>query len=154
MTDRRTGWVFVAVQAGLLIALVASSAVARDDWPTPPVVRALSALCTLGGLVVMAVAALQLGRALTPTPVPNDRGALRTSGLYGVVRHPIYSGLLLVVIGLAIRSESWISATIAIATIGFFQTKAAWEERRLARHYADYDEYAARTGRFLPRVPH
>jgi protein-S-isoprenylcysteine O-methyltransferase Ste14 len=152
MTDRRTGWVFVAVQAVLLIALVASSALGREDWPTPPVVRAVSALCTLGGLVVMVVAALQLGRALTPTPVPNEHGALRTSGLYGMVRHPIYSGLLLVVIGLTLRSASWITAAIAVATIAFFHKKAAWEERRLASRYPDYPTYAARTGRFVPRA--
>ena len=149
----RTGWLFVAAQAALLLGLVALSGFPRSDWPTPPLLRALSALCTLGGLVVVVIASLQLGRSLTPTPVPNERGVLRTSGLYGVVRHPIYSGLLLVVIGLAVRSASWFTAAVAVATIAFFHNKAAWEERRLAERYPDYPSYAATTGRFVPRIP-
>jgi protein-S-isoprenylcysteine O-methyltransferase Ste14 len=150
---RRVGWLFVAVQVGLLLTLVASSGSTRADWPTPPALRAFAALCTLGGLVVVVVASLQLGRSLTPTPLPNRRGELRTSGLYGVVRHPIYSGLLLVVLGLAVRSASWITAVVAAVTIAFFHVKATWEERQLAQRYPDYPDYAARTGRFAPRVP-
>jgi protein-S-isoprenylcysteine O-methyltransferase Ste14 len=144
---------FVGVQIVLLVALAVLSGSPRSDWPTPPLVRALAALCTLGGLVVVVIASLQLGRSLTATPVPNDRGELRTTGLYGVVRHPIYSGLLLVVIGLAVRSASWITAVVAVVTIAFFHAKASWEERRLTDHYPGYAAYAARTGRFVPRVP-
>jgi protein-S-isoprenylcysteine O-methyltransferase Ste14 len=117
------------------------------------VVRALSALCTLGGLVVVVIASLQLGRSLTPTPVPNERSVLRTSGLYGVVRHPIYSGLLLMVIGLSVRSANWFTAAVAVATIALFHRKAAWEERRLEERYPDYPAYAGSTGRFVPRIP-
>jgi protein-S-isoprenylcysteine O-methyltransferase Ste14 len=150
---RRTGWLFVTVQVALLVALAALSGLPRSDWPTPPLVRAVAAVCTLGGLVVVLVASIQLGRSLTPTPMPNEHGALRTSGLYGVVRHPIYSGLLLVVTGLAVRSASWITAAVAAVTVAFFHVKAAWEERRLAERYDAYPAYARRTGRFVPRVP-
>ena len=153
MARRTTGWLLVAVQMVLLLALAVTSAGGRSDWPTPTVVRALAALCTLGGLVVVAVAAVQLGRALTATPVPNGRGTLRTDGLFGVVRHPLYSGLLLVVVGLAVRSASWITAAIAAATIAFFHGKARWEERRLAESFDGYAAYAAVTPRFVPRPP-
>ena len=150
---RRAGWLFVAVQVVLLLALVALSGSPRDDWPTPPALRTLASLCTLSGLVVVVVASLQLGHSLTATPVPDDRGELRTTGLYAVVRHPIYSGLLLVVLGLAVRSASWVTAGVATATVAFFHAKAAWEEQQLALRYPDYPAYAACTGRFVPRVP-
>lgn len=153
MSRRTTGWALVAVQVALFVALAVTSAQGRTDWPSPPLVRGLAAVCTLGGLVVVAIASLQLGRALTATPVPNGRGALRTGGLYGVVRHPIYSGVLLVVVGLAVRSASWISALLAAITIVFFHAKARWEEARLAEEFDGYAAYAAATPRFVPRPP-
>ena len=153
VSRRSTGWAFVAVQVTLLVSLAVTSGAGRDDWPTPAPLRGLAALCTLAGLVVLVAAALQLGRSLTATPVPNDRGELTTRGLYGVVRHPIYSGLLLVVVGLVVRSASWITATIGVATIAFFHVKARWEEQRLAERFAGYPAYAATTPRFVPRPP-
>ena len=141
------------VQVVLLVALAVTSGQGRSDWPTPAPLRGIAALCTLGGLVVVAIAALQLGRALTATPVPNGRAGLRTDGLFGVVRHPIYSGLLLVVIGLTLRSASWHTAVLAALTVAFFHVKAHWEEQRLREQFDHYDEYAARTPRFVPRPP-
>lgn len=153
MSRRLAGWSFVLVQLALLVGLAVTSSQGGDAWPTPAPLRALAALCTLGGLLVVAVAALQLGRALTATPVPNGRAALRTGGLYGVVRHPIYSGVLLVVVGLAARSASWITAALAIVTVAFFHVKARWEEARLAEEFDGYAAYAAATPRFVPRPP-
>jgi protein-S-isoprenylcysteine O-methyltransferase Ste14 len=151
MTRQATGWAFVGVQFALLIALAVLSSRPGDAWPTPAPLLAISALCTLGGLAVIVIAALQLGRSLTATPVPNARNELSDTGLYGMVRHPIYSGVLLVVIGLALRSSSWVTAAVAIATIVFFSVKARWEERQLAERHADYPAYCARVPRFVPR---
>lgn len=153
MSARTTGWTFVAAQFVLLLVLAIRSGRPGDDWATPAGVRALAALCTLGGLVVIVVAALQLGRSLTATPVPNRANELSTRGLYGVVRHPIYSGVLLVVIGLAIRSASWITLAVALVTVAFFHVKARWEERRLAERHPDYAAYCERVPRFVPRPP-
>jgi protein-S-isoprenylcysteine O-methyltransferase Ste14 len=151
MSRQATGWSFVGVQFALLIALAVLSARPGDAWPTPAPLLAISALCTLGGLVVIVVAALQLGRSLTATPVPNARNELSDTGLYGVVRHPIYSGVLLVVIGLALRSASWVTAAVAVVTIVFFSVKARWEERQLAERHPDYPAYCERVPRFVPR---
>lgn len=153
MSARTTGWTFVAAQFVLLLVLAIRSGRPGDDWATPASVRALAALCTLGGLVVIVVAALQLGRSLTATPVPNRGNELSTRGLYGVVRHPIYSGVLLVVIGLAIRSANWLTLAVAVVTVAFFHGKARWEERRLAERHPEYGAYCERVPRFVPRPP-
>lgn len=151
MNRSATGWLFVGVQFALLLALAVLAGNPGDAWPTPGPLLAIAALCTLGGLVVIAVAAIQLGRSLTPTPVPNARNTLSDRGLYGVVRHPIYSGVLLVVVGLAVRSASWVTAAVAVVTIAFFHVKARWEEQRLAEVHPEYAGYAARVPRFVPR---
>ena len=144
------GWLFVAAQAILLIAMVAF--VGRDDWDTSGWVQAIGYVLVGAGLLVVAAGALRLGAALTPTPVPTQGAELTTSGLYRFVRHPIYTGVLAAVIGVAVSAGSLPTALIAAATIAFFNVKARWEEARLAERYPDYPAYAATTPRFLPRL--
>jgi protein-S-isoprenylcysteine O-methyltransferase Ste14 len=98
------------------------------------------------------VAALGLGSALTPTPVPRSSGQLATHGLYRYCRHPIYSGILVIVAGLVIGSGNLWSVIVGAITVTFFNAKASWEETRLTRHFSGYSAYAATTPRFLPRI--
>jgi protein-S-isoprenylcysteine O-methyltransferase Ste14 len=145
------GWAFVAGQVVLLVGLVLLPG--GDDWPTPPWLRLVAQAMVVAGFVVLVVASLRLGRALTPTPVPVERGELQTSGLYRFVRHPIYSGVLLIVVGITLRSASVPTLIVGVVTVVFFSRKARWEEARLAERYPGYADYAARTPRFVPGWP-
>lgn len=149
MNRTRTGWLFVAAQALLLITLVALPG--DDAWPTPGWLQAIGLVAVVGGVALVAVAALRLGPALTPTPVPTNAGQLTTDGLYRLVRHPIYSGVLAAVVGVTIRSGSIPVLVVGVVTVGFFHVKARWEEEQLTERYPDYPAYAATTPRFLPR---
>ena len=149
MSERHVGWTFVAVQAVLLVVLVALPA--EDHWSTAGIVGTAGDVLVVVGFVLLGVAAVALGRSLTPTPVPVDDGELRTSGPYRSVRHPIYTGVLVIVVGLTLRSGSWPTLVVATVTTAFFHVKAAWEEGRLAERYPEYPAYAARTPRFVPR---
>jgi protein-S-isoprenylcysteine O-methyltransferase Ste14 len=98
------------------------------------------------------VAALRLhGRKLTPLPEPNPALGLLRSGVYAVIRHPMYTGLLLNAFGLAILLQKPFGVAMAVALTVFFNLKAREEERRLLRCYPEYAEYQRTTGRFLPR---
>ncbi|HSL74714.1 MAG TPA: isoprenylcysteine carboxylmethyltransferase family protein [Ilumatobacteraceae bacterium] len=149
MSRSAVGWAWVAGQVVLLVALVVVPG--RDDWPTPAWLRLVAQVVFVTGIAVLIVASLRLGRALTPTPVPTSSGQLQTGGLYRYVRHPIYSGVLLIVVGITLRSGSFAVLALAVATVVFFDRKARWEEARLAERYPGYAEYAARTPRFVPR---
>lgn len=149
MSRSTIGWLWVAGQAVLLGALIVLPG--RQDWSTPGAVEGIANVMFFAGLALAGLAALGLGRALTPTPVPTTAGSLRTDGLYRFARHPIYSGVLLVVAGITLRSGSWPHLAVAVATVAFFDRKAAWEEVQLAQRYPDYDTYRARTGKFGPR---
>jgi protein-S-isoprenylcysteine O-methyltransferase Ste14 len=83
--------------------------------------------------------------------VETGRGELVTTGLYQFARHPIYTGVLAIVVGLTLRSGSWITLVLGIAGVVFFNVKAAWEERQLAEAYPSYVAYADNTPRFIPR---
>lgn len=139
----------MAGQAVLLVALVLLPG--RSDWATPTWLDAVAGVLVVAGLGIVAVAALRLGTALTPTPVPTNSATLSTDGLYRFVRHPIYTGVLAVVVGVTVRSGSWIHLAIGAVTYLFFDRKAAWEERLLTERYGNYPAYAARTPKFVPR---
>lgn len=148
MSERTTGWLFVAAQAVLLLTLIALPS--GDDFGVPEWLRVASDVAFWLGVALGVIAAISLGRALTATPVPNGSGALRTGGAYRFARHPIYSGVMLIVVAIAARSGSWWKVALGVATIAFFVVKTRWEEQRLSERFDGYADYAATTGRFFP----
>lgn len=142
------GWVLVALQFVLLIALVLMPR------------REPEALwVAVGGLLIGAGAAVgfsafrALGSALTPTPVPIAGAGLRTEGIYARIRHPIYLAVLLLVFGYVIAFGSWWSFLVAVILVIFFAAKARWEDHLLAETYgSDWAAWASTTGALIPRL--
>jgi protein-S-isoprenylcysteine O-methyltransferase Ste14 len=72
---------------------------------------------------------------------------------YARVRHPIYSGLLLAMIGTALYSGEWRAAPGVLVIFVAHQFKARREEALLAGQFgATYEEYRQRMGSLLPRL--
>ena len=149
--DAIVAYGFVAVQLGLIAAVVLLPA--GDAWTVPPWVGTATRGLQLIGWAVLIAGMVNLGRSLTALPTPAARSELRTGGLYRVVRHPIYSGLMALTLGSAIRSGSLVVAAAALALAGWLTIKARWEERRLVDRHPGYAAYAARTPRFVPFWP-
>ena len=141
------GWVFV--QAALLVVYGVALAVgAGASWG---VWRWLGApMVAIGAWVGIAALGMH-GRKLTPLPEPNPALGLQRTGVYAVIRHPMYTGLLLSAFGLAILLQKPLAVAAAVALTAFFNLKAREEERRLMRCYPEYADYQRTTGRFLPR---
>ncbi len=80
---------------------------------------------------------------------------LITTGPYALARHPMYTGLLLVMIGGAMVYNSGVTLLLLVAPFcAFFYWQSAEEERLFVEHFGDaYRRYQAQTGRFLPRLP-
>lgn len=147
--ERLAAWSLVAAQVSLIALLAVLPR--RRDWPVPPALRRAGAAGTLAGLAVVTISGRSLGSALTPSPLPTRSGGLRTSGPYRLVRHPLYSGLLLA--GGA-RTAAGGSAPLVgayVALVALLSGKARWEERRLQARFPAYTAYARRTPRFVPR---
>jgi protein-S-isoprenylcysteine O-methyltransferase Ste14 len=122
-------------------------------WRLPRVVAVGAAALLVGGNVLAAAGALGLGRSLRPLPHVPSGATLRTDGAYGVVRHPIYAGLLSASTGAAVlraRPEPLAALAVLAAVL---HLKAGYEERLLrVRFGAAYDEYAQRVPRMVPRI--
>ena len=74
-----------------------------------------------------------------------------TTGVYAVIRHPIYAGLSLAVIGGELVLQSYLVFFVLLAAIliGYFQAKR--EEKLLMAHFGDeYKSYMKRTRMFIP----
>jgi protein-S-isoprenylcysteine O-methyltransferase Ste14 len=89
----------------------------------------------------------------TPAPIDAPR-RLVIRGLYRFVRNPMYVGVLLVIAGLSLWFGSKSLAAYAAAIFaGFHSFVVLYEEPTLRRRFAaDYERYASRVGRWLPRL--
>ncbi len=104
----------------------------------------------LGGLLML-LAALHLGRNLTPATTPIEGGHLVERGVYTQVRHPMYAGLILVLWGIAWIGSNWrMGLLVAVVSLGYFDRKAATEERKLQTRYPGYAAYIRRVPKLIP----
>jgi len=106
------------------------------------------------GLVIRWTAILTLGKFFTVNVAIGEDHRIVQSGLYRFVRHPSYTGLLVIFFGMGLAFHSWLSLATLILPIGAgLALRIAVEERALhAAFGADYDAYAARTWRLIPWV--
>jgi protein-S-isoprenylcysteine O-methyltransferase Ste14 len=81
-----------------------------------------------------------------------DDHALIRSGPYGLVRHPIYTGALLAVVGSAMALDEWRGVVGLALVAASFRRKIALEERWLAEQFpADYADYCRDVPALVPR---
>ena len=139
---------WVAGQLALVVAVALPPLMLRLPLGIPGEI--VSWVLVALGALVMGVAALNLGDALTPFPLPNRFATLSRGGLYRFVRHPIYTGLLVFCAGVAVGREGLLNLLALVALYAFLHAKSGYEERLLARRYPDYADYARATPRFFP----
>ena len=149
---RGEGWVLI--QGVLVVLVVAAGWSLGPDWSGPAriVTTVVGVASIVAGVVLGFRGVVDLGDAVTPLPRPADGGELVETGVYALVRHPIYSGVILVAFGWAILRASFVALGLAAVLVGFFQLKSMREEAWLEMRYPGYAAYRARTGRFLPRI--
>jgi len=102
------------------------------------------------GVALALVGLVQLGRNLTPLPRPIVGGTLVTSGIYAWMRHPLYSGLVLVTLGFALMTMSLARIFLSALLFALLDAKSAQEEIWLVETYPEYAEYQQRVKKFLP----
>ena len=149
--DTTAAWALLAGQAVLLVALVVLPG--GDAWSTPTWLWDLARWVQWIGAGALVLGLLNLGVSVSPLPSPVPDGRLQTWGLFRLVRHPIYSGIMALALGRAAQGQSLVVVGVAVALTAWLAAKARWEERRLADRYDDYADYCAITPRFVPLWP-
>jgi protein-S-isoprenylcysteine O-methyltransferase Ste14 len=116
-----------------------------------PVALIGSVCCALGiGLAIMA--RTYLGGPWSVRAASEERAGLVTTGPYALVRHPIYGGMLLAMLGSALaQSLLWLAPLLVYGP--YFIRSARREEELLLKEFPDrYPEYRQRTRMLVPFV--
>lgn len=100
-------------------------------------------------LVIGALSALRL-QFWSPGPILKPE-SLHTEGVYSVVRHPLYTGMLFSSLGVAGFTDSGTRAALALMLYPVLHERARREEQLLLEEYAeDYAQYAKNVPAFVP----
>ena len=148
LDNRRGEWWLLGqlVLIGLDIALPAWP----SQWRAPLGVMVAGGLVMIAGLVLAAVAFVQLGSSLTPLPEPMPNAELKAQGLYGFCRHPLYLAVLVCALGMALIKGGLLHPVLLVALAVLLRGKAQREEQALLRQYPDYAAYQQRVPAFFP----
>jgi protein-S-isoprenylcysteine O-methyltransferase Ste14 len=114
--------------------------------------RVAGAVLAIAGLLATAGAQLAMGDAWRIGVDPGERTRLVTGGPFALVRNPIYAGMIPFFCGIALLVPNLLTlAGAALLVVALeMQTRLVEEPYLRSVHGAEYADYAARVGRFLP----
>jgi protein-S-isoprenylcysteine O-methyltransferase Ste14 len=139
-------WILTAI----VVFALRREAVHPYQFPHP--VRDVGAVICVAGIAVAVWARIVLGRSWGMPMSTHSEPTLIRTGPYAYVRHPIYSGLLLAMVGSALATGlGWLIA-LAVTTVYFVYALRIEESDLRASFPRDYPDYAAHTKRLIPFV--
>ena len=152
----QTRWTrFAGIRLGIVLIVLLllrvkgfkTHATTSDPW-----LEGIGLAVYLAGLALAVWARVYIGRNWGMPMTQKVDPELVTTGPYRRVRHPIYSGIILAMIGTAIAvSLYWLVAVVVLG--GYFIYSATVEERYLAERFPDsYPEYKRSTKMLIPFI--
>jgi protein-S-isoprenylcysteine O-methyltransferase Ste14 len=153
--QRRRSWYGTGVIPVVIITTVIHLAVPRTDWQSvtfyAPWARFLGLAVLLAATALTIWARFVLGLMWSAVPAVNEGHQLRTGGPYAITRHPIYTGLLGMLLGslLVAGAGRWIVPfPVALILIEF---KIRIEERLMTAEFPEeYPRYRKRVPQLVP----
>lgn len=134
-------------QFALLIVLVLI-----PDQTTPnQFIYVLGRGLAIFALFALVVAAFFLRPSLTALPEPRAGAPFITSGVYGYIRHPMYSALILFGIGAALYKWSIYAGLVAVGLFLVLSVKYRYEDSLLRNKWPQAIEYQKKVGALFPR---
>lgn len=104
-------------------------------------------ILTIAGSILHITAAVQMLRAF-------GQKKLETKGMFGMVRHPMYSTMIFLIIpGLAIMLNTWLLLTSSVIMLILFYIMIKEEDEFLENLFGnEFKEYKQHVGKLLPRI--
>ncbi len=103
----------------------------------------------LVGLVIGVTAILQMRKFLRVTPMPAEGAVLLRTGVYGLIRHPMYTSLLCLTAGITL-GKLWYMWLVWVVLLAVLMAKSKYEEGLLQARFPGYKEYMKEVGGLLP----
>ncbi len=149
---RGEGWVAAQLALFGVIAVAGVGELASrstgDGWG--PLAAGAGLAAILAGVLVAVRGVWDLRAGLTPFPRPVAGAPLVDSGAYRLIRHPIYSGLVVAAVGWGLVTGSPLAIAGAGCLFLLFAGKAQREEAWLREVHPGYRAYQRRTKRLIP----
>jgi protein-S-isoprenylcysteine O-methyltransferase Ste14 len=150
----RRWWAGVSFIAALVLelaALILAAAGAVAPMQGITALAAFGVVLALVGFVATLAAQTGMGASWRIGVKETERTELVTTGVFALVRNPIFTAMVLAQLGLTLMVPTWLSviALVALVTAVELQVRLIEEPYLLATHGGDYQRYAARTGRFV-----
>jgi protein-S-isoprenylcysteine O-methyltransferase Ste14 len=120
--------------------------------PAGPFFPALGTLMLALGLGFSVWARRHLGRNWSAHVVVKEDHALIRTGPYHYVRHPIYTGILFAMLGMAVAIGEWRTLVGLAGMVLSFAIKSRQEEGRMRETFAEYADYQRHTAALVPYV--
>lgn len=169
MNDSLKSRLFVFGQFALLALLIVWPEDRKGFGSLDVLFELVAFLAFVGGVVLVIAAIRQLFTFSIPKltgttkeknlkalrivmPKPMDDAKLVTTGIFRTVRHPIYSGLIMIGYGIGIGNGPVPQLFFAIGLHAVLRYKSELEEKFLSEKFAEYSDYIARTNRFFPKA--
>jgi protein-S-isoprenylcysteine O-methyltransferase Ste14 len=146
--------VVVAGISILFIALLVFSALDhRFGWsPVPPAPSLIGDALVAIGLGIAIVTVSQNSYAAANITVEESQ-TVTSTGLYGIVRHPMYMGASIMFAGIPLALDSWWGLAVLVPVVIVFAVRIADEEKLLNQELTGYREYAGKVHyRLVPYV--
>ena len=153
--DRGNRWVIAAFSIIGLLAGLLPAWCDRINFLTfgGDAIRWLGVTLYAAGGVLRLYPVFVLGNRFSGLVAIQAGHTLVTNGVYRVIRHPSYLGLITIMIGWGLAFRSWIGLLLAVLVIPVLVARIRAEEALLQEHFgAEYDAYRARTSRLIPGV--
>jgi protein-S-isoprenylcysteine O-methyltransferase Ste14 len=143
------------IKVAILVGLVAQTMlpVILPITSSPQILRATGVTIYTLGLVTALLGRIQLGSNWSDIETAQvlGRQMVVSHGLYRYIRHPIYVGDLLLLLGFELSLNSWLVLAVGLLS-PLVLWKAVREEKMLGASLPGYRSYCARTKRFIPFV--
>jgi protein-S-isoprenylcysteine O-methyltransferase len=143
---------WIVIGASIFAGLYLRAAFPQARLPHPQTFYAIGLILFVLGLIIRWIAIVHLGRFFTVNVAIADDHQLITTGPYRYVRHPSYTGTLLIFLGFGLCMLNIFSlAAVFLPITAAFLWRMHVEETALKQAFGDsYQTYAAATPRLIP----
>jgi protein-S-isoprenylcysteine O-methyltransferase Ste14 len=145
---------WLSIAASITAATWIGEARPRDFWAHEAWVRPVCLGILLAGFVLRLAAILSLGKAFSVNVAIREKQTVKRDGLYRWMRHPSYTGMLLMFFAIGLAERNWISlAIMLVVPTAALLYRIHVEETALRDAFgAEYVEYSQQTRRLIPGI--
>jgi protein-S-isoprenylcysteine O-methyltransferase Ste14 len=130
-------WLFVVAPVFFVLLSLVPRAAWRDLTLWNPVVAVVGAVCAVASVGLMCWARWSIGAMWAGRPLVQDRHDLHTGGPYRIVRHPIYTGAVGVMVGVMLVDGFGRMAAVLVGTLAFVAWRVWVEERMMVATFGE-----------------